>query len=318
MSLKRWSAKSKNIDLRIEPTKARGINSATCVVAFPLKTNPWVLESLHCGSMPISTKNLDESILAYAVYKIAWKKLMSPSKSGIASGATSVKWGSHGDEFQICATVGPRISSVRKAAGLIVSSLKFGSLFSKYSSYCRSIGIKPEKSAFEHAATAANAALNSGVTIVATGRLAISKRELVDHAAEVINGKLKITQASGKGSSRSVESKEKPEDYYDERSAAGLEGVVAKGYIDQQIPECSHLHGGKLWISKKSVTKVENSASPDRIKQYVRGLESLKDEMVPAIVHIGAMHGYVSTKYLDAGKSLSASSLVSAVSKVLK
>src|SRR5271165_1068234 len=100
MSLKRWSAKSGKISLFIEPTKVRGVSSSSVVVAFPLKTNPWVLEAIHCCAYPLSTKHLDESILAYIVYKLACKKLTSSDKHGIASGVTSVKWGSHGDEFQ--------------------------------------------------------------------------------------------------------------------------------------------------------------------------------------------------------------------------
>ena len=199
MSLKRWSAKSGIIRLFIEPTKAkRRISSCSVVVAFPLKTNSWVLEAIHCCSYPLSTKNLDESVLAYVVYKQACKKLLGGDKNAIASGATSIHYGCHPDNF-ICVTVGPRISAARKAAGVIISCLKFGSLYGRYASYIKDMGIKPDKAAFEHAASAANAALNSGITIIATGRLNVQKKELVDHAADVIAKKLKIAPAASRG-----------------------------------------------------------------------------------------------------------------------
>ena len=319
MSLKRWSAKSGKVNLSVEPTRARGIVSSTVVIAFPLKTNCWVLKSLECCSEPLSTKNLDESVIAYVVYKQACKKLMSADKNGISSGATSIHWGSHPDEFQICVTVGPKISSVRKAAGIVVSCLKFGSLYAKYASYCREIGVKPDKNAFDHAATAANSAINSGITIVATGRLNVPKKDPVEHAADVIAKKLKMVPSSGKGSSRNVESKEKPEDYYEVVDAPGLDGIVVKGYVDQHIPGYTKLCGGKLYIPKSSATKATNAgANSDRIKQYVRSLEAFKDELVGALVHTAAMHGYVSSKYLDVGKNISTSSLASAISKALK
>lgn len=318
-SLKRWSAKSGKISLSIEPTRARGISSATVVVAIPLKTNAFVMDAINCCSYPLSTKYLDESVLAYAVYKAACKKLSGADKTGIASGATNVTYGCHPDEFQICVTVGPKISAVRKAAGIVVSCLKFGSLSGKYSIYCKRMeGIKPDKSAFEAAATAANAAVNSGITIVATGRLNVARKELVEHAADVIVKKLKVAQSAGKGSSRTVETKEKPEDYFVALDVSDLSAVVVKGYVDQVIPEYTKLHGGKLWVPKSSMTKAENAASTDRIKQYVRGLDSLKDELTGALVNTAAMHGYVSTRYLDVGKSVSTSNLASAISKALK
>lgn len=276
------------------------------------------MEAIHCCKEPLSTKNLDESVLAYVVYKQACKKLMGSDKHAIASGATSIHYGCHADEFQICVTVGPRISAVRKAAGIVVSCLKFGSLYSKYANYIKEMGIKPDKAAFEHAASAANSALNSGITIVATGKLNVQKKELVDHAADVIAKKLKIADSPGKGSARTVESKEKPEDYYDARDVNGLDAAAVKGYVDLSIPGYTKLFGGKLWIPKTSVTKAEHAASADRIKQYVRSLESLGGEMTGALVHIAAMHGYVSSKYLDVGKHVSAAGLASAINKALK
>lgn len=318
MSLKSWSSKSGKISLIIEPTKARGVSSACAVISFPLKTNGFVLDAIGCCKEPLSTKNLDESVLAYTVYKQACKKLMGSDKHAIASGATSIHYGCHPDEFQICVTVGPRISAVRKAAGIVVSCLKFGSLYARYSNYIRDIGLKPDKAAFEHAASAANSALNSGITIVATGKLNVQKKELVDHAADVIAKKLKIADSASKGSARNIESKEKPEDYYDARDVSGLDAVAVKSYVDSCIPGYTKLFGGKLWIPKTSVTKAEHAASPDRIKQYVRSLESLGAEMTGALVHIAASRGYVSSKYLDSGKKVSASGLASAISKALK
>lgn len=315
MALKSWSAKSGKITLNVEPTKARGTAVAGVVVAIPLKTNPWVLEAIHCCQYPLSTKNLDESILAYIVYKNACKKLMGASKSAIQSGASSVKWGSNGDEFQICVTVGPRISAVRKAAGLIVSQFKFGSLYSKYASKCKEIGVKADKSAFEAAASAANGAINSGVTIVGTGRLNVARKDLVEHAAHVINGKLKTSESS-KGSARTVEQKEKPEDYYYSIDAPGLEGVAVKGYVDSNTADITKLFGGKLWVPNH--IKVDKIANPARIKGYAKSLSSLKGEMTGALVHIAAIGGHVATKYLDSGKQLSESSIVSAISKALK
>lgn len=319
MSLKRWSAKSGRVSISIEPTRARGISSSTVVVAFPLKTNNFVFDAIKCCSAPLSTKYLDESVLAYAVYKMACKKLSGADKKGISSGATNVTYGCHPDEFQICATVGPKISAVRKAASMIVSCLTFGSLYSKYSSICKNMeGVKPDKSAFEAAATAANNALNSGITIVATGRLNVAKKDLVDRAVDVIAKKLKIRPSPGKGSSRTVEAKGKPEDYFEAVDGSSLESVVVKGYIDQQIPGHTILAGGKLWIPKSSMTKVANSNSSSKIKAYVSGLDSFGSELTGALVNTAAMYGYVSTKYLDVGKSVSASSLSAAISKALK
>ena len=316
MSLKSWSAKSGKVSLIVEPTKARGTAVAGVVVAIPLKTNPWVLEAINCCKYPLSTKNLDESILAYIVYKNACKKLMGASKGAISSGASSVKWGSNGDEFEICVTVGPRISAVRKAAGLIVGQFKFGSLYSKYVAACRDIGVKADRSAFDAAANAANSAISSGITIVGTGRLNVARKDLVEHAAQVINGKLKTSEGVGKGSPRSVEQKDKVEDYYYSVDAPGLEGIAVKGYVDINTAGVTKLYGGKLWIPNH--IKVDKIANASRIKGYVKNLASLKGEMTGGLVHIAAIGGHVATKYLDAGKQLSEASLTSAISKALK
>jgi hypothetical protein len=315
--LPRWSAKSGKITLKIEPTKARGVSSSAVVVGIPLKTNPWVLEAIECAKYPLSTQHLDESVIACVVYQLVKSKLLASTKSAISCGASSVEYGCHGDEFQICVAVPAKISSARKVAGLIISQLKFGNLYSKYAAKCRDMGVKPDRAAFDRAASEGNSGLNSGIQVTITGRIKVSKRDLVDKAVEVISKKLKISDAKSKGSSRSVESKEKLDDYYSQLDASsGLEGIGVKGYLDLNLGISTMLSGGKLWVPASA--KINGLANSDRIKKYAASLGALGDELTGALVHTAATKGLVHSKHLDTSKTVSESAVASVISKALK
>lgn len=181
------SAKKGKISLRVEPSRAAP--GGAVAVGVPVKLNAHLLRALECGGVGgthgVPDASLaDLTIVAYAAVLKVRAKLAADPKAGAACCAAFAS------EFVISAACDKTMSSARKTAAAILSSLRFGSLAGSYSSLARSLGVVPEKKAYLHAAAALRAALLKGVTVVIAGRINVSRAEIAAKAADTLAGKL--------------------------------------------------------------------------------------------------------------------------------
>jgi len=269
--LKRHSAKKGAISLRIEPSKS--VASACATVCIPLKTNNWVIDGLKCNNIPMDSEYFDETVVAYAGYRAACDKLMGNMAEVAKSKVTNMCCGSQKGDFLISATCAPNLSSVRKSAGIIIQSLKFGALKSYYDNLCKGLGARPDKEAFAKAVSLANAAMKD-ITVIFTGRVN-AKEAAVTKTVETLAKKVQIRSAKGSGSSRTINLPNQGISTLKENmeylQASGIDGILLHDYIKTSIRGINiHLSNGKLYFPNKKASQVASLNNSSKLSAYAK------------------------------------------------
>lgn len=284
-ALPRQSATSGKVTLRVEPSRVAG--SAICTVSIPLKVNGDVLRALRCGAgAPASADRCDETIVAYAAARKAAAKLGADPKARV------VCCGCPGDEFQVSADCAPTLSSVRKAAAAIISAMAFGGLNKFYSQAARTIGVTPEKGAFDKAARAAHAALASGVTVVFSGKVRVADSgsstgaAKAKAAAEVLERKhaAAVKKTPAAGSARKSPCKTEGEACAVKR-AGGLKAAVASAYAMEKLGlRICVCDGGVCVPRSAAATLARDAASAPAVASFAKRVLRPKAEAKGVLV----------------------------------
>lgn len=314
-ALPRHSAKSGKVSISVEPS--RKAPSACVVVAVPLRVSHWVLDASKCHDEPLEGAHFDASAVARAAFDLAYEKIMGNTAAIAAHGATEMCCGAQGDHFLISVTCDKTFSKARKCAGTVLANLKWGSLFSRYSAVCKSMGVKADRAAFEAAAKEANAATKKGVQVIVTGRVN-TKAEPVRKAAEMLDKKVKDAPPKGNGSARTVTVERSLADHYAFVNAPGLEGIVVKNFVASKGgPSDLHLASGRLFYPADRARAVGGLKSDAKIDPFAKGLAKLGSEGVALLVFQGACCCQVGPTALKVGSSMTEGQVKAAIKKAL-
>lgn len=306
------------VSVRVEPTRAA--TQACVVVGIPFETNHWVFDALRGSCFPPAnvgdTSRLDETVLAFAAFEAVREKLDGTTVDAIRNRVVDASCGAQGAEFLISVTCAPTLASARKCAGIVLQNLRWGTFFSRYSNWCQSLGVRPDKAAFSQAAAEANAAVATRVVVVATGKVAATEAG-VAKTVEALGRKLKDAPPKETGRPRVVLPEELSfggEPRYVAHPAGGLAGVVVHNFVDSSARgEPSHLVSGTLFVAKKKEADAARLAKGERPTKYVQALLGLKEEARGALVFIAAKGCFTGTADLVAAGGLPAEPTAAAI-----
>lgn len=301
------SATGSPVTVRVEPS--RSATQACVVVAIPFRVNHWVLEALRAGA-PSALHDaalFDQSVAAYAAYEAVEEKLRGTTVDAIKNKVVDSRCGGQGGEFLVSVTCAPTLASARKCAGIVLQQLRWGSLYQRYSTWCKVLGVRPDKAAYARAAEVANKATLGGITIVITGKVQADAAG-AQRTADLLARKIKNAPPKEEGRARTValsdvENAGAPvSSLYTAYPAAGLDGVIALNFVESNIRgEVAHLASGALYIPDAKSAQAKRFALGDKAEKYAASLLRLKAEARPALVFIAAKECYVGAADLVAG-----------------
>lgn len=296
------------VTIRVEPTRAA--TQACVVVAVPFPVNYWVIHALQAGT-PAALNDatlFDQSVVAFVAYEAVQEKLSGSTVDAIKNKVVDSACGAQGGEFLISVTCAPTLAAARKCAGIVLQNLRWGTIYKRYTNWCKAFGVRADKAAFSHAAEAANAAVQRGVTVVFAGKVDANEAG-AGRTAELLSRKVKDSAPKETGRPREVTLAdfELEEDAlstgYRAHPAPGLSGVVVHNFVDLNVRgEPSHLVSGVLFVSARKDAQAKRLAATasasGKAAKYAASLLRLGEEARGALVFIAAKGCYVETAHL--------------------
>lgn len=314
------------VAVRVEPTRAA--TQACVVVGIPFPVNYWVIHALQAGT-PAALYDaalFDQSVVAFAAYEAVQEKLSGSTVDAIKNKVVDSACGAQDGEFLISVTCAPTLASARKCAGIVLQNLRWGSLYQRYTNWCKAFGVRADKAAFSHAAAVANAATQRGVIAVFAGKVSATKDSAV-RTADLLAKKVKDAPPKESGRARRIaladielpEGQERfLEDNYRQHLAPGLQGVVVHNFVDSNVRGGpSHLVSGVLYVSARKDAQAKRLAATagasGKAAKYAASLLRLGDEARGALVFIAAKGCYVGSAHLVVSGSLTVGSASGAI-----
>lgn len=186
-----------------------------------------ILKSNYPYSGAISA-GAEEAAIAFALYHLMLEKMVRAPLEISKHKISHITCAAHGKYFVISWNTQGTGSALRKTAGTAIKCLKPHSLFQSYSHNIRAIGGKPDRSVFNFLANKMLESINSGVDLVAIGK--INPKVEVKPILEAIQGKLD----PGTKVSDSAAPEKRPElesNYHKIECENGVAAILVADYI---------------------------------------------------------------------------------------
>ena len=314
--------------VRVEPTRAA--TQACVVVAVPFPVNYWVIHALQAGTPAalVDAALFDQSVVAFVAYEAVQEKLSGSTVDAIKNKVVDSACGAQGAEFLISVACAPTLAAARKCAGIVLQNLRWRTLYQRYANWCKAFRVRADKAAFNHAASAANAAVRRGVMVVFTGKVDADGAGAA-RTAYLLSRKVKDLGPKELGRPREVTLTdfELDEDVlsaeYRPHPAPGLLGVVVHNFVDSNVRgEPSHLVSGVLYVSVRkdaqALRLAATAGAEGKAAKYAASLSRLGEEARGALAFIAAKGCCVETAHLVVAGPFSEEGAAGAIRDSLK
>jgi len=262
--------------------------------------------------------------VAFAAYEAVKHKLSGSMVDAIKNKVTGSACGAQGDEFLISLTCAPALAAARRCAALVLQSLRWGSLYSRYTRLCKALKVRADKAAYSHAAEAANQAVRRGVTVVIAGKVRADGARAA-RTATFLSQKVRDSGPKEEGRPRTVALSDAGgatvAALYVSHPAPSLFGVAALDFVESGVRgKPAQLVSGVLYVLKSANAQAERLGRSDKADGYAATLSSrLKDEARPVLVFTAAQGCYVSSAALTVGGlALTAATAAAAIKLALR
>jgi len=268
--MSKLSSKKTNINLTV--LKVPKTTNAVASVEIPIPTNQWIIHALHKGIAPMDYAHLDETLVCYSAFLSAQESLEGNPITAAKNKVSSVCCRAFPQGFLISVVCQKSLTSCRKCAGIILKSIRLSSFYSIYTELCKRLNVKSDRQYFNHAVNEINKKLSS-IDILFLGQLSITQ-EKVNGTAEVLNGKLTISQIDDKGKKRdSIPSDVKISDVLTEIDSSPLISFLLKQFITSKIKGMKVMViNGKVYFQKERNKKVASLAKDAIIERFTNKL----------------------------------------------
>ncbi|VVB70930.1 Uncharacterised protein [uncultured archaeon] len=246
--------------------------NAVVSIEVPIQTNQWIIHGLHKGVAPMDYAHLDETLVCYSMFLSAQDNLEGNPIIASKNKVSSVCCRAFPNSFLISTVCQKTLTSCRKCASIVLKSMKPSSIFSIYSELCKRLDVKADRDYFNFAVNEINKKLSS-VDVLFLGQMSATQ-EKVNEIAEVINGKLVITQVSDKGKKREpIKSDVKISDVLTEIDTSPMMSFLLKQFIISKLKGMKVMvTNGKLYFQKERNKKVASLAKDALIERFTNKL----------------------------------------------
>lgn len=213
-----------------------------CIIDIPFPVNPCVIDAIHHQSPTLSDKNFDISAIAYALYinineymitrtPISNFKISGNEKSCLLS-------------FEVC----NKMVQLRKILSLIISRLKFSTVYSLYARIAKEMNVKTDRNIFDSCIAIINKSILSGIKIIIYGKLKLPKPSFIAFIKKVSAKVPPIVPVKASLKLREVELKKYDLSKFKSVSiSANFGDVFARGILCTQTGYDLTVCNGKLW-----------------------------------------------------------------------
>ncbi len=315
-ALRRLSAVSRNVQIRVEPTKR--FPAACVAVAFPLRANPLVLALLRGGGTgSFDGDDVDSTIVAYAAFDKVFQELLGNPKNAASSKAMSVSCGCTDAEFIISVTCAPSFAVAKRCACIIARNLKFSSLSSMYRFLCGTLNIKPSSEGFAYAVNECNKAVDASLSVVMTGKVKAKDKETVEIAAESVESKLKDLQDKEGAKKRAVESTQGKIEMVEMAVPSNMDATLVKSFVDE-FTTGSILAGNTLFIPSRFESALSKLPRSPKVDAFAGKMAGLKDDLGGVLAYTAARDCGVNTSQIRSDRSYTLSDIKKVINDSLK
>lgn len=267
--------KYKNIELNLAQCKR--VADIAVIMGFHFKVDKNCLSMLKCNHASDNNYNgMESASLGYALYELVKEKLIgSPleiSKSKVSrlscnalNGKFLLSWNTSG------------FSGLRKTLSVVLSCLSAPKLYSKYAENMKLLGGKSDREIFNTVSNDMSDSIKKGIKFCVIGKIKVDEIKIKDLLSKV-EPKLP-KQETLKG----VKPVPKYSDFnseYPKIKVSGIEAVAVADYVSAKSGGMAlDVFDGYITIyNKHADTKIKQLKNKDRIKDYVKKYEKLKDE----------------------------------------
>lgn len=267
--------KHKTIELNLAPCKK--VADIAVIMGIQFKVNKCCLNKLICNSPSEKLYTGSESAsMGYALYELVKEKMMgSPleiSKSKVSriscnalNGKFLLSWNTSG------------FSGLRKTMSLALSCLAAPKLYSKYAENMKLLGCKSDREIFNTLSNQMTDSIKKEIKFSVVGKIKVDDAKLKDLLTKI---EPKIPKQEAVKGLKPVPKYEEHVQLYPTIKASGISAIAIADYVGAKsggmsVDVCDNY---VLVYNKNAETKINQLKKKDRIKDYVKKYEKLKDE----------------------------------------
>jgi hypothetical protein len=309
---------SKNLTISAYPFKGTG--AACVVVGWDIEGgDPWVLDSIANGSPLYTNTHVDITAVLYSIFDNVRAKLRSGAYDAVKNKVYSVKCAVQGNEFLISITCNSNAGVIKKAISAVIKNASPAHNYLRYVNLLKSIGVKPDQSAFYHCVKSINDSIERGIRIVLLGKIGISNDKF-QPMLNLLAGKFAVVPAPSNGVRRALASSTLPLPYASLNVGNGLNTVAFKKYLDESLKSEVKLTGGKIYIPERVLVKLESLEKHNRVLAYVDKLWKFESNTKQALMFLAGEEALLSTRALvkEGGVALDKQAMVNFIELMAK
>lgn len=306
-------------NIKVTNFGSKSVYVGTVTASFPYKANELVLKAINRGFPLYSVDHLNETALFAAMCKNVYTKLAERTQDVIKNKFIEMKAHANASDCTISVTCAANRTAVKRIAKLMVSAMDPSKLFPLYSQKIKTLGESPSRECFNHCADKLYKAVKSSLDIVITGKVFLSSDEIKyvhDKVKEEVDA---FSAIEGDKKAMTVKSTPDAINMPSVKIPQGLMGLLIKDYIKSQLRVWVHYGGDKLYI-RATESKVEKLSDDEKMEKYSTKVAAVLKKHYQGYINIAAKRAYgsVSALVTDAGKEMSAKSIMTALKAALK
>ena len=265
----------KNIELNLVSCKK--VADIAVIMGIPLKVNKCCLNKLRCNNPSEKLYTGSESAaMGYALYELVKEKMMGSPLEIAKSKVSRISCNALNGKFLLSWNTSG-FSGLRKTISLVLSCLSAPKLYSKYAENMKLIGGKSDRDVFNTLSNEMTDAIKKSIKFNVVGKIKVDNVKLKDLLMKV---EPKLPKQETLKGTKSVPKYEEHSQIYPTIKASGIPAIAIADYIraksgGMSVDVCNNYI---LVYNKNADTKINQLKKKDRIKDYVKKYEKLKDE----------------------------------------
>lgn len=267
--------KHKNIELNLAQCKR--VADIAVIMGFHFKTNKQCLNMLKCNHPSDTNYNgMESAALGYALYELVKEKLAGSPLEIAKSKVSRISCNGLNGKFLLSWNTSG-FSGLRKTLAVALGCLSAPKLYSKYAENMKLLGGKSDREVFNTVSNQMTDAIKKGIKIGVIGKIKVDEKKIKDLLSKV---EPKLPNQEILKGTKSIPKYIDYNQEYPKIKASGIEAVAVADYISAKSGGMSVdvFDGCVVVYNKNADTKIKQLKNKNRISDYVKKYEKLKDD----------------------------------------